>query len=515
MQINDAGTTLREWLAVLLIGGFVVGTTAYLDVASDVFLTARDYVVATFDWFFTGVASVCLLAVIWIGLDPRFNVRLGRDHERPEFTNLAWFAMLFSAGLASGVLYWATAEPITHFQGNPHLAMADGVPLSTDAAQSALTLTIFHWGLHGWGFYVLTGLAIAFFAFRRDQPLALRSALYPVLGHRVNQWPGYLVDLIGVIGTVFGVATSVGLAVGGMNAAMNELFVFPITVTNQLMIVGLVTVLGIMSVLSGIARGIRRLSEVNVYLSAGLLIAVLIIGPTSFLLGTVASSFGDYLLHVIPMGLWTASAAEDQAWQSAWTVFYWGWWLAWAPFVGLFIARVSRGRTVREFVVGVMLVPTLSVIVWMSVFGGTALHGELSGSASIIDQVNADYAVATVSVIQNLGILVVPLVTVIAFLLFTWLITSIDSATLVICTLLKRDRLEISPVQKTLWGCLVGTVTALLLYVGGVTALQAASIVFGLPIGFVLLAIGYSVFVGIRQSDDSPAEARGVSERAD
>jgi choline/glycine/proline betaine transport protein len=499
MQNSDSGTTIREWVAVLLIGSFVAGTAVYLDVASDVFITARDYVVATFDWFFTGVASICLLSVIWIGLDPRFNVRLGHDHERPEFTNLAWFAMLFSAGLASGVLYWATAEPITHFQGNPHLTMEGGAALSAGAAQSAVTLTIFHWGLHGWGFYVLTGLAIAYFSFRRGLPLALRSALYPVLGEYVHRWPGYLVDLIGVVGTVFGVATSVGLAVGGMNAAMNELFGLDITVSNQLVIVGLVSVLGILSVISGVSRGIRRLSEINVYLSAGLLLAVLAIGPTTYLLGTIVSSFGDYLVRVIPMGFWTATTIEDQAWQSSWTVFYWGWWLAWAPFVGLFIARVSRGRTVREFVIGVMLVPTLSVIVWMSVFGGTAIHGELAGSTSIIDAVNADYAVATVSVIQNLGVLVVPLVAVIAFLLFTWLITSIDSATLVICTLLKRDQLEISPVQKTLWGALVGAVTGLLLYVGGVVALQAASIVFGLPIGFVLVAIGYSVFKGLRE----------------
>ena len=285
-----------------------------------------------------------------------------------------------------------------------------------------------------------------------------------------------------------------------MNAAMNELFGFAITVSNQLVIVGLVTVLGILSVISGVARGIRRLSEINVYLSAGLLLAVLMIGPTSYLLGTVASSFGDYRGSRHSDGFLDRKlCTRTSRWQSAWTVFYWGWWLAWAPFVGLFIARVSRGRTVREFVVGVMMVPTLSVIVWMSVFGGTAIHGELSGSTGIIEKVNADYAVATVSVIQNLGVLVIPLVAVIAFLLFTWLITSIDSATLVICMLLKRDQLEISVLQKTLWGCLVGAVTGLLLYVGGVTALQAASIVFGLPIGFVLVAIGFSVFKGMRE----------------
>ena len=337
--------TIREWIALLITGGFVVATASSLDVASEAFIAARDYVVAAFDWFFTGVASLCLLAVAWIGADPRFNVRLGRDDERPEFSNLAWFAMLFSAGLASGVLYWATAEPLLHFQGNPHLAMEGARPLSEQAAQTAVTLTVFHWGLHGWGFYVLTGLAIAYFSFRRGLPLALRSALYPVLGEQVHRWPGFLVDLLGVMGTVFGVATSIGLAVAGMNAAMSALFGIQINVTNQLLIVGLVSVLGILSVISGVSHGIRRLSELNVYLSAGLLLAILLIGPTIYLLGFVVSSLGDYAARVIPMGWWTASSAKGQAWQSSWTVFYWGWWLAWAPFVGLFIARVSRGRT--------------------------------------------------------------------------------------------------------------------------------------------------------------------------
>lgn len=492
------GMALREWLAVLAVGAFVIGTAANLDVASGVFNAARDYVVATFDWFFTGVASFCLLAVIWIGVDPRFNVRLGEDHERPEFSNLAWFAMLFSAGLASGILYWATAEPITHFQGNPHLAMEGAEPLSPQAAQTAVTLTIFHWGLHGWGFYALTGLAIAYFSFRRGLPLALRSALYPVLGEHIHRWPGLLVDFIGVLGTVFGVATSIGLAVAGMNAALNQLFGIAINVTNQLVIVGLVSVLGIASVISGVSRGIRRLSELNVYLSAALLLAILVIGPTAYLLGFVVSSFGDYTARVIPMGFWTARSVADQDWQSAWTVFYWGWWLAWTPFVGLFIARISRGRTVREFVAGVMLVPSLSVIIWMSIFGGVAIHGELFGTTSIIDQVNADYSVGTVSAVARLGVLVPFLVAVIGFLLFTWLITSIDSATLVICTLLKRDQPEISAAQKILWGVLVGSVTGLLLYVGGVTALQAASIVFGLPIGFVIVAIGIGIFKTMR-----------------
>ncbi|MCZ6616546.1 MAG: BCCT family transporter [Gammaproteobacteria bacterium] len=495
--------TKREWTALLIIGVFVVGTATNLEVASSVFIQAKDYVVVTFDWFFTGVTSLCLLLTLWIGIDPRFNVRLGHDDDRPEFTNIAWFAMLFSAGLASGVLYWATSEPITHFQGNPHLEMIGAEPFSAHAAQVAVRVTIFHWGLHGWGLYVLTGLGIAYFAYRRGQPLALRSALYPLLGEHVNGWPGAVVDLIGVIGTVFGVATSIGLAVAGMNAAMSELSGIAINTTNQLIIVALVVGLGILSVISGVSRGIRRLSEINVWLSALLLVTILIVGPTAFLLGFVVTSLGDYATSVIPMGFWTANNAAGQNWQGAWTVFYWGWWLAWTPFVGLFIARISRGRTVREFVLGVMLVPTLSVIVWMSVFGGLALHGELTGQASIVDQVNADYAVGTVAVVRRLGVLVFPLVLVITFLLFTWLVTSIDSATLVICTLLKHDDANIPALKKVTWGVLLGIVTGLLIYVGGVTALQAASIVTGLPIGFLVVAIGIGVVKDVRKRKEA------------
>ncbi len=491
--------TNREWIALLIVVAFVVGTATNLDVASTVFIEAKNYVVVTFDWFFTGVTSLCLLATLWIGVDPRFNVRLGNDDDRPEFTNLAWFAMLFSAGLASGVLYWATAEPIAHFQGNPHLQMIGAEALSAHAAQVAVRVTIFHWGLHGWALYVVTGLGIAYFSYRRGQPLALRAALYPLLGERINAWPGAVVDLIGVVGTVFGVATSIGLAVAGMNAAIGELLGIAISTTNQLVIVAVVVGLGIVSVISGVSRGIRRLSEINVWLSAALMVVIVIIGPTAFLLGFIATSLGDYLANVIPMGFWTANNVAEQDWQGAWTVFYWGWWLAWTPFVGLFIARISRGRTVREFVLGVMLIPTLSVVVWMSVFGGLALHGELTGQASIIDQVNADYAVGTVATVRRLGVMVLPLVAVITFLLFTWLVTSIDSATLVICTLLKRDGADISAVQKTMWGMLLGVVTGLLLYVGGVSALQAASIVTGLPIGFLVLAIGIGVLKDVRK----------------
>lgn len=493
---------VRQGISIGLVGAFVLLTLINLDQAQTAFFAIRDYVIETFDWFFTFTASVCLLGAIWLGLDRRINVRLGADDERPEFSYLSWFSMLFSAGLASGLMYWATAEPIIHFQGNPHMAMAGVQSLSEGAAQSAINVTIFHWGFHGWGFYVVTGLAIAFFSYRHGLPLALRSTLYPILGEHTFRWPGFVVDLIGVLGTIFGVATSIGLAVAGMNAALSKLIDIEISMVNQLIIVALVCLLGTVSVISGVARGIRRLSELNVWLSLFLLLAIVVIGPTAYLLGTVVTSMGVYTTSVVPMGFWTALGATDQQWQGAWTIFYWGWWLAWTPFVSLFIARVSRGRTLREFVTCVMLVPTFVVIVWMSIFGGAAIHTEMADHA-MIPAVNADYSVGTTLLVEQLGVWVTPLILVIAFLLFTWLITSFDSATLVICTLLKRDTVDITRVQKIIWAALVGMVTGLLMYMGGVTALQAASIIIGLPVGVVVLASGYCLIKTLYSREDA------------
>ncbi|MGI9323800.1 MAG: BCCT family transporter [Pseudomonadales bacterium] len=487
----------RQWFALLSIALFIAAVAVDLDATQVALNAVKEFLVRDFAIFFTGLATVCLPLVVWLGLDPRANIRLGPPGSRPVFSRLSWFSMLFSAGLASGLVYWATAEPLTHFQQNPHLGNAE--PGTAVAAISAITLTVVHWGLHGWAFYVLVGLAIAIAVYRYDQPLALRSALWPLLGARSHGPVGIGIDLIGVLGTVFGVATSIGLAVAGMNVALANLGGFEPSLQQQLVIVAGVGILGLMSVLSGVARGIRRLSVVNFWLSMLLLGAVLIIGPTRFLLQTIGDVAVDYGAKAVPMVLWTATDPGDQQWQGDWTIFYWGWWLAWAPFVGLFIARISAGRSVREFVLGVLLVPTLVVIVWMSVFGGAALYNELpqtpNATTSLLPLVNADYAVGTTALIEQLGVLVLPLTVLLAVLLFSWLITSIDSATLVICHLLGgggKD-LHVSVMSKWLWSCLLALVTGALMLMGGVPALQAASIAVGLPVGLVLIVIVLSL----------------------
>jgi choline/glycine/proline betaine transport protein len=401
--------------------------------------------------------------------------------------------MLFSAGLASGLLYWAVAEPITHFQARPFLDRA-GIAANSEAAiASALRVTIFHWGLHGWGLYVLGGLAIAIYSYRHGRPLTIRSAAFPLFGEKwIDRWPGRTVDLLALLGTVFGVATSIGLAAAALNATLYALLGLEVTIGHQIAIVFVVCGLGVVSAVSGLARGVRRLSELNVWASAALLLAILGLGPTLALLEQVLRSGLDYLVEFLPLGFWLGSNAAEHGWQGAWTVFYWGWWLAWMPFVSLFIARISRGRTVREFVVAVMGVPTLVIIVWMSIFGGSALRQELAVPGSISGPVGQDYSLGVVAMIGNLGSpeLGLALTAVAAFLLFSWLITSLDSATLVLCHLVEKPDV---PWQQVLWGVALASVTCALIWVGGVLALQAASIVIGLPLAFVMLGIGAGV----------------------
>jgi choline/glycine/proline betaine transport protein len=482
--LPNAWSRAAAAIVVVFVGGAALETPA----ASAILIATKDWVVGHFDWLFVFVVTAAVVGVVCLALHPRAKARLGPEDSRPEFGTLSWFAMLFSAGLASGLLYWATAEPILHHQGNPFLEGAGGDAKS--AVTTAMRLTVLHWGLHGWALYVVAGLGIAIFSYRYDRPLSFRSALYPVLGARhVDRWPGLAVDLVALFGTVCGVATSIGISAGGMNATLGSLLGVDVSIANQIVIVFGVCGLGILSAVSGLARGIRRLSEVNVWVSGLLLFAFVLIGPTFFVAGLFLETLIDYAVHALPTGWWLAETPEHQAWQGSWTVFYWGWWLAWTPFVSLFIARISRGRTIREFAVAVMLVPTLVTVLWMSVLGGTALHQELASPGSVGGAVSQDPSLGMVAVIQGFGspALGTLLTLTAAFLLFTWMITSLDSATLVICLLLGVD--EAAP-AKAFWGLALAGVTSVLLVVGGLPALQAASVTVGLPLAVVMVFVG-------------------------
>ena len=481
-------------LSMVMIIGFVGFTVQDVEFSAEVFRKGKDFIINTLDWFYVFVVTMILFFVFWL-LCSRFgNVKLGQDDDEPDFSTFSWICMLFSAGLGSGLIYWGVAEPMYHIQGTPFLTREGIEPGTVEAAASAILVTNFHWGLHGWALYVLVGLSLAYFAYRKGLPLSLRSAMYPILKDKIYGPWGHLVDLVGVFGTIFGLATSLGLGVPPIAAGMERLGWMDSSQTNQLILIAIITAMGTASAASGVGKGVRILSEVNVWASVGLLLLFFILGPTAFMLGMVISGFGDYIWNFIPMGFWIDPDPERQ-WQSWWTIFYWGWWIAWCPFVGLFIARISKGRTIRQFCLCVLLLPTTVVVLWMGAFGSAATGVDLFGSGGIVDAVNNDYATGVFETIAGFGYdsLTTPITILVTILLVSWFVTSSDSGTLVMCTMLSMGD-EHPPVKfRIFWGVTSGVVAAVLMLAGGLGALQTASIVAGLPIAIMLLFMAFGM----------------------
>ena len=507
-----------------IIVAMVIFTVLNVDLANSVYETIKYWITSTLGWYYISVVSIILFFTFWLMFSKYGDLKLGAEDEKPEFGTFSWFCMLFSAGLGLGLLYWSVAEPIYHFQENPFIEIAGIEPLTEEAAQVAIRLTLFHWGLHGWAVYVLVGLTLAYFAYRKGLPLAMRSALYPVLGEKIYGPYGHAADLLAVFGTVFGLATSLGLGATAVNAGFERLFGFELNVTNQLILIAVISVVGTLSAVSGVGRGVRILSELNIWLSLVLLILFLIIGPTGYLLGLYVTSIGDYLWNVIPMGFWT-DPDPNRDWQSWWTIFYWGWWVAWCPFVGIFIARVSRGRTIREFVWGVMVAPSLLTFLWMCIFGGNALFMELHGAGGIVEAVNRDYSLGLFTTIEELfpPVYVWSVAALTTFLLISWFVTSSDSGTLVICTMLSMGDAHPPQRFRVFWGLGEGFVAGVLLLAGGLQALQSASIAAGVPLSVILLFMMYGLVKTLREDYPSapvvtsgrPAHVRSASPSVD
>ncbi|RVU32957.1 BCCT family transporter [Neptunomonas marina] len=475
-------------LAKGMVVAFLVFTIINVDFAGGIYADIKNWIQTTLNWYYVSLVCGFFFLCTWLTFGRLGNLRLGADEEKPEFSFFSWFAMLFGAGMGIAMLFWSIAEPIYHFQGNPFITMAGVEAKSAEAAQVAMRISFFHWGFHGWAIYAVAGLAMAYFAFRKGLPLTIRSALYPLLGDRIYGPTGHAVDLLGVFATIFGVATSLGLGVAQMNAGLNYLFGLEISVINQVVLILVISVAATFSAVSGVAKGIRILSELNIKLTTVLFAFFLFAGPTVYLLGFYVTSVGDYLWNMIPMGFWTDPNPESQ-WQGWWTVFYWGWYISWAPFVGMFIARISRGRTVREFLLGVILVPCLVSFLWLSLFGGTALHMELYGNGGIVDAVNNDLTTALYVTLEALNVewATWAMAALATLMILTWFVTSADSGTLVICTLLSMGN-ENPPARfRIVWGVGVGAVAAVLLLAGGLKALQAASIAAALPFSIVMI----------------------------
>lgn len=493
--------------ATLVIGAFLVLGAIWTEQATALFESLRSEILVVFKAWYVVLVAGMLAFVLWLGLGRYKNVRLGAQDEAPEFGLVSWFAMLFAAGMGIGLIFWGVAEPIAHFQGNPFVKEG-GTP---DAASVAIRLSFFHWGLHAWAVYAFVGLSLAYFAYRLELPLTIRSAFWPLLGERIYGPVGHAVDVFGVFGTVFGVATSLGLGVQQMNSGLNAIAGVPIAEEPQLLILAVVTALAVLSVVTGIRRGVRILSDVNLWLTFLLLGFLLLFGPTLYLLGLFLTGLGEYL-HALPLlSLWT-DVDPGSEWQEQWTLFYWAWWVAWAPFVGLFIARISRGRKFREFVMGVLLVPTLLTGLWLAVFGGTAIHLELFGNGGIAAAADEDVTRALYALFDALampGAAKLLLSATVTLLIAIYFVTSCDSGTLAITTMLSCGHAEPPTRHRVTWGVAVGLIAAVLLVSGGLTALQAAVIAAGLPFSVVMAVMAFGLISALRQEEAAP---RGVAE---
>lgn len=487
--------------AMTLVGLWLILGTAKTDMIASILSDVRAATESTLGWYYVLVVTLILGVVFWLGFGRYRDVRLGADDERPEFGLISWIAMLFAAGTGVGLLFWSIAEPINHFQGNPFSAE----PGTPSAAIDAARLSLFHWGLHGWAIFALVAAMLAYFGYRRNLPLTIRSALYPLIGERIYGWRGDLVDTFAVISTVFGIATTLGLGAAQMNAGLNWLIGVEISTGHQLTIIAVVTVLATFSVVSGVRRGVRWLSIGNMLLGVALLVFFMIAGPTSWLMRFMIQSAGSYGQHLVEMSFWTnVTGASD--WQQTWTVFYWGWWLSWAPFVGMFIARISRGRTLREFVFAVLLVPTLISLIWIGALGGTALHNELYGIGGIADAVQRDVTTAlyeTIEAVAGPGLSVV-VATIATILIATFFVTSADSGVLVITTILSLGRAEPPIVPRIVWSFGIGGLTAVLLAGGGVATLQSAVVIAGMPFSVIILLMAAGFLKALRDEDQAP-----------
>jgi choline/glycine/proline betaine transport protein len=480
--------------SLALVLGFVVFTIADVERAGAVFGAVRDWIGRTLAWYYVAVVCVVLFSTAWLMLSRYGGIRLGADDDRPEFSTFSWIAMLVSASIGIGLLFWSITEPIQHFQANPFASTAGVEARSPEAAQLAMRIVIFHWGFHGWAVFAFIGLTMAYFSYRKGLPLTIRSALYPLIGKRIYGLPGHAVDLLALLGTVFGIATSLGLGAAQMSTGLEYLFGFDASLLSQILVVAVFTAAATLAAVSGLHRGIRILSEWNIRISVVLLAFILVAGPTSYLLGLYVRSIGDYLWNVVPMGFWVDPDPEAQ-WQSAWTIFYWGWWISWGPFVGMFIARISRGRTLRSLLVGALLVPTALSMLWLCLFGGTALFIELHGPGGLVDSVGDDLTSALYRTLELMDVApwTWPAAAIATLLIGTWFITSSDAATLVICTILALGNPHPLRRHRIFWGVGVGAVAAVLLVAGGLQALQTASIVAALPFSIVLLLMGYGL----------------------
>jgi glycine betaine transporter len=459
----------------------------------------------SFSWLYLWVVFAFVVASLVLAFGRYGNIRLGDEDEEPAFSRMSWFSMLFAAGMGIGLVFWGVAEPLSHYVSPP-----PGIaPRTAEAANAAMRYAFFHWGAHPWAVYSVVALSIAFFQFRLKLPLTISATLSGLPGWLGGRWR-HAADLLAVLATAFGVATSLGLGALQINSGLAHTFGVPIGVASQVVIIAITTAVFLTSAVSGVDRGIKWLSNINLVLAVLLALFVLLTGPTAVILDTFTSTLGRYLSQFVEMSLRLTPFRAESTWVGNWTVFYWAWWISWSPFVGLFIARVSRGRTIREFVIGTMLVPSLAGFVWFSVFGGAALHAEIFGNAALAEVASKETSMALFALFETLpaSLLLSIAATVLVLVFF---ITSGDSATFVLGILSDRGNPNPSISTKLTWGVLIALIAISLLLGGGLEALQTAAVVMALPFAFVIVLMLVSLIRALgKEADRIEREERAL-----
>ncbi|MGX9607975.1 choline transporter [Acinetobacter sp. T63] len=498
-QTTDSLNKVVFFLSATLILLFSLVTILFNDQANQLITQILNWVSRTFSWYYLLAATLYLVFVLFIALSRYGDIKLGPKHSKPEFSLLSWSAMLFSAGIGIDLMFFSVAEPLSHYMNPPV-----GEGQTFEAARQSMVWTLFHYGLTGWSMYALVGVALGYFSYRYNLPLTIRSALYPIFGKRVNGWIGHSVDTAAVLGTIFGIATTCGIGVVQLNYGLHVLFDVPENLLIQSALIAVAVIITAISVASGVNKGLRILSEVNIYVSIGLLLFILVMGNTEFLLAALIQNFGDYISQFPQLSLTSFPFQQPKEWMNSWTLFFWAWWIAWSPFVGLFLARISRGRTIREFVAGTLIIPLLFTLTWLSIFGNSALHSVIfDGHTQLATTVLANPAHGFYDLLaQYPWFPFLAGVATITGLLFY--VTSADSGALVLGNFTtKFSNIEHDSPRwlSVFWAIAIGLLTLAMLMANGVTALQNTTIIMGLPFSFVIFFVMAGLYKSLRLED--------------
>ncbi len=497
--MQDSLNKVVFFVSATLILLFSIATILFNEQANQVIINILNWVSRTFSWYYLLAATLYFVFIVFIACSRYGDIKLGPKHSKPEFSLLSWSAMLFSAGIGIDLMFFSVAEPLSHYIHPPVRAGE-----TYEAARQSMVWTLFHYGLTGWSMYALIGVALGYFSYRYNLPLTIRSALFPIFGKKIHGPIGHTVDTAAVLGTIFGIATTCGIGVVQLNYGLHVLFGLPENLWMQTALIAVAVVITVISVTTGVNKGIRILSEINIYVSIGLLLFILLVGNTEFLLAALIQNFGDYISQFPKLSLTSFPFEQPKEWMNNWTLFFWAWWIAWSPFVGLFLARISRGRTIREFVTGTLVIPLLFTLTWLSIFGNSALYSVMfDGNTQLATTVLENPAHGFYDLLaQYPGFMFVAGVATITGLLFY--VTSADSGALVLGNFTtKFSNIEHDSPRwlSVFWAIAIGLLTLAMLMANGVTALQNTTIIMGLPFSFVIFFVMAGLYKSLRLED--------------